>query len=293
MKKLLLIFLFILIAVPVMGQAITRVYIPYDVVFFDKSQEVDATHATIADYDTSSVLFGKTSNEYYLKILDKDGGLQFYVTVDGDVQLPASRYISWGATLGSSGYGLRDNSGTMEFKSSGGSWLPMGSGGDSLYVELSPLSAKLSGDDITDAAEIYGGDRGWKALFDDGDTNEEALWEFVADNYQGGDISVDIYVTMASATSNEVEFEGKFDCISDEDSQDVDVASYASSRVSSETVPGTAGHEFIVTITFTAAQADNMTDGDHVFFHLTTDADDAVNDDATGDREVRKIVIHE
>lgn len=34
----------------------------------------------------------------------------------------ASQYINWGSTSGTSGYGFRDNGGTMEVKNSGGSW---------------------------------------------------------------------------------------------------------------------------------------------------------------------------
>jgi hypothetical protein len=34
----------------------------------------------------------------------------------------ASRYLNFGSTVGSSGYGFRDNAGTMEFKNSGGTW---------------------------------------------------------------------------------------------------------------------------------------------------------------------------
>ncbi len=37
----------------------------------------------------------------------------------------ASSYINWGTTQGTSGYGLRDNAGTIEAKNSGGSWLPL------------------------------------------------------------------------------------------------------------------------------------------------------------------------
>ncbi len=34
----------------------------------------------------------------------------------------ASAYINWGVTAGASGYGIRDNAGTLQFKNSGGSW---------------------------------------------------------------------------------------------------------------------------------------------------------------------------
>ncbi|MDQ7778658.1 MAG: hypothetical protein RDV41_02980, partial [Planctomycetota bacterium] len=38
------------------------------------------------------------------------------------VGLTAGQYINWGTTPGSTGYGFRDNAGTMEFKNSAGSW---------------------------------------------------------------------------------------------------------------------------------------------------------------------------
>lgn len=39
------------------------------------------------------------------------------------------KYLNWGSTSGSSGYGIRDNGGTMEFKNSGGAWTGFGAGG--------------------------------------------------------------------------------------------------------------------------------------------------------------------
>ena len=44
------------------------------------------------------------------------------VTPFTQIQLAASSYANWGSTAGTSGYGLRDNAGTMQVKSSGGSW---------------------------------------------------------------------------------------------------------------------------------------------------------------------------
>jgi hypothetical protein len=46
--------------------------------------------------------------------------------VEGNIGLSSSAYINWGDTDGSSGYGFRDNSGTLEYKNSGGSWVPLG-----------------------------------------------------------------------------------------------------------------------------------------------------------------------
>jgi hypothetical protein len=42
--------------------------------------------------------------------------------VNGNIGIAASGYLNFGSTDGSSGYGVRDNSGTIEIKNSGGSW---------------------------------------------------------------------------------------------------------------------------------------------------------------------------
>lgn len=41
------------------------------------------------------------------------------------ILIPAAQYASWGTTYGSTGYGLRANSGVMEYKNFGGSWTPI------------------------------------------------------------------------------------------------------------------------------------------------------------------------
>ena len=40
----------------------------------------------------------------------------------------SSRYLNWGTTAGSSGYGLRDNAGSIEYKNSGGNWTAISGG---------------------------------------------------------------------------------------------------------------------------------------------------------------------
>jgi len=45
-------------------------------------------------------------------------------------------YINFGSTSGSSGYGIRDNAGTMEFKNSAGSWTALGAGGASWWDQV-------------------------------------------------------------------------------------------------------------------------------------------------------------
>lgn len=64
---------------------------------------------------------------YYAKALFYgNGDLQ----LGGSLQLPASAYTNFGATVGSSGYGIRDNAGTMEVKNNAGAWAAIGTGGD-------------------------------------------------------------------------------------------------------------------------------------------------------------------
>ena len=47
----------------------------------------------------------------------------------GSLRLSSSAYLNWGNTTGASGYGLRDNSGTIQFKTHTGSWVDLGTGG--------------------------------------------------------------------------------------------------------------------------------------------------------------------
>lgn len=58
--------------------------------------------------------------------LRNDGSL----TLDGD-------YLNFGLTEGSTGYGIRDNAGIMEFKSLSGAWTAMGAGGASWWDQVS------------------------------------------------------------------------------------------------------------------------------------------------------------
>lgn len=60
--------------------------------------------------------------------------------VAGNLGLNTGAYINWGATDGESGYGIRDSGGTLQYKSSGGTWADIGSGtgsGDSFWTSSS------------------------------------------------------------------------------------------------------------------------------------------------------------
>jgi hypothetical protein len=46
-----------------------------------------------------------------------------------NLAIPTSGYLNFGTTFGTSGYGLRDNAGSLEYKNSGGAWAALTSGG--------------------------------------------------------------------------------------------------------------------------------------------------------------------
>lgn len=51
------------------------------------------------------------------------------VTPFSIIRVVASGYLNFGATSGASGYGIRDNAGTIQFKQSGGSWVSLPASG--------------------------------------------------------------------------------------------------------------------------------------------------------------------
>jgi hypothetical protein len=81
------------------------------------------------------------------------GGIR--MDASSDVGLAASSYLNFGTTLGSSGYGMRDNAGTIEFKNSGGSWGPptAAASGAAGYVQFSNGSALSS--DSTSGGQFF------------------------------------------------------------------------------------------------------------------------------------------
>ena len=64
--------------------------------------------------------------------------------VAGNIGLDASGYINWGDTDGTTGYGFRDNSGTLQYKNSAGAWTDVGLAVNTYWQKndgsLSPIS---------------------------------------------------------------------------------------------------------------------------------------------------------
>ena len=150
-----------------------------------------------------------------------------------------------------------------------------------LYIQ----SAKLTGDRVTDADATQGagldaGEGEWRLLFD-ATTDEGAVWQMRLPDYWASHSQFNIGYTMSSATANEVEYEIAIDCKSDGDTEST--VDFAAIAVGSATVPATAGFKDTISITPTD---DSCAAGDTMYVYLSTDANDATNDDATGDREV-------
>jgi len=162
-----------------------------------------------------------------------------------------------------------------------------GGGTANLSYELLVQTTKITGSFVTDGdstqgAAIDAGDGNWRLLFD-ATTDEAGIWQFrMPNNYSSAPV-LHIGYSMASATADDVEFEGSIMCISDGDEVDVGTPSFSTIATGTETVPGTAGFPSEISITL---NDDSCTAADTVWVKLSTDADDGTNDDATGDREV-------
>lgn len=169
----------------------------------------------------------------------------------------------------------------------------LGSGGTAnTTIQLNPYSAKLSGGYVTatitnlDAAVgagIDAGDGNWRLLFD-ATTDEAAVFYAIVPNNYSSTPVVNIIYSMTSATTNEVEWEAAVMCVSPADSADINTASFAAGATAVETVPGTAG--FTDTLVSITPTDDSCAAGDIIYVYISTDANDATNDDATGDREL-------
>jgi len=100
MKKVLIILLVLLITVPAFGQYFfTKNYKSLPWAYFHWPNEV--THPTIATLDSSGFLIAKDgSNEWYQKLFDADGNVNFYLNVDGDITVPDDMWFGLGAAKG-------------------------------------------------------------------------------------------------------------------------------------------------------------------------------------------------
>jgi len=104
-------------------------------------------------------------------------------------------------------------------------------------------------------------------------------------SYAGGTLKASIGYIMASATSGKVNFETAVEAVTDGDTTDLDAGtSFDTMNDASVTVPGTAGHLDVITVTL--ANKDSVAAGDLVTFSLKRDGDDGTDDGASGDARV-------
>lgn len=168
-------------------------------------------------------------------------------------------------------------------------WQACGSGSGTTEYIFPIYSAKITGTfaldgDATQGAQIDAGDGNWRLLFD-ATTDEGAVWQgIVPENFASVGV-VDIDFSMTSGEASEVQFEAAIMCYTPgTDTADVGTASFATlGEGSATTVSATAGEVYRQSVTLTD---DSCAAGDDFWIYVSTDADDATNDDATGDREV-------
>ncbi len=126
-------------------------------------------------------------------------------------------------------------------------------------------------------------------LLFDANTAEYAIWQFrMPVNYASG-LVAKLQYAMASATSGTVDFEVSLMALSDGDSADLDTDSFDTANSGSATVPGTAGYPDELSIAM--ANADSVAAGDYCRLKVQRDATDGTNDTATGDVEMRNVVL--
>lgn len=132
-----------------------------------------------------------------------------------------------------------------------------------------------------------------RLLFDAG-TVEEAVWQFrMPANYSSA-LALKIQFAMASTQSGslKVDWDAYLMAVTpDTDALDIDTDSYdtANNGIESLATNQTAGYVREISITMT--NADSVAAGDYCRLKLERDADDATNDTATGDAEVRNVVL--
>jgi len=123
-------------------------------------------------------------------------------------------------------------------------------------------------------------------LFDD-TTPEGVYFQFrMPSDFSSAPVLKLVY-SMASAITGTIEFEASIWAATD--GEDVDTESYDTVNNGTETVPGTAGLSSDLSITLT--NADSLAANDLVRIKLFRDADDATNDTATGNLELRAATL--
>ena len=153
------------------------------------------------------------------------------------------------------------------------------------YQNLWIQSAKLP---PSNPAAIDAGEQIWRLLYDD-TTKETGIWVMRLPNDYESNPVLKIGYSMVSGTSDEVEWESDVMAVTDGDSENLYSDGFAASQSVVVTVPGTIN--FLDEASLSISNDDSMTAGDILILRLSTDSDDAANDDAVGDRALHYLQL--
>lgn len=124
----------------------------------------------------------------------------------------------------------------------------------------------------------------------DAATDQMAYWQFIADSYGSGNLTLDIYWYADTATSGDVIWGAQVSVITaNTDSQDIETDAFATANTVTDSHLGTTGqrlHQASITI----SNLDSLASGDHVVLKLYRDAD-AGGDTMTGDAFVTMVEL--
>lgn len=205
--------------------------------------------------------------------------------VEGNIGIVASGYLNFGDTDGTTGYGVRDNSGVVECKDSGGAWKAC-AGAITQYVYYQAAGCQntsaatgfnLKATSPAATCNTFDTDNKHGTLDFDADTDETIDGHFDLPPNWTGDIDLAIK-WLAVATSGDVEWDVRFQCV--DDGEVAPTAWQATSTVV-DTAQGTT--LFFNNASILAIDTTGCAGGNTLFFEFWRDADDVTNDTMTGD----------
>lgn len=107
----------------------------------------------------------------------------------------------------------------------------------------------------------------------DKDTDESAMWTFVAPQGLSGALSAIIHLVAPTGSATATYWEASIEAITPGDSLSLAGDDFATVNTGNVTMPGTTGYQTSLTIALT--NADSIAAGDYVRFKLTRDANNA------------------
>jgi len=150
MRKILFLLAMIFLGVDIQAQTVgSNAKVWWEQAWYDKTKEKDNVFSSI---DSSAIKFWKDGNNWRISIYDSLGNKKFEYKILGNYT-----YLNLSGT-GSDGYGFRNNSGTLEYKNSGGSWTSVGSqwvtSGSDIYYTTG--NVVIGGTTATEDFEVMG-----------------------------------------------------------------------------------------------------------------------------------------